>query len=75
VRPGGARKIGAGFAKGEDPGKEAVRTVANESEISSDEDELDEEDRRIAALEAKLGLSKKKNTKLGDEELDSLPDL
>jgi len=41
--------------------------------ISSDEaSELEEEDKIIARLEKKLGVDKKKNNKLGDDELDGL---
>ena len=48
----------------------ARRLPAAEESSGSEEEQLDEEDTRIAELEKRLGLDKKKNPKVGDDDLD-----
>ena len=38
--------------------------------MTEDNESLNDEDRMIAELEKKLGMDKRKSSKLGDEELD-----
>jgi hypothetical protein len=45
-------------------------TVQDEEALSEEEEPFNEEDRIIADLEKKLGLDKRKASKLGDDELD-----
>jgi len=44
--------------------------VEDDVGMSEDEESLNEEDRIIADLEKKLGMDKRKSSKLGDDELD-----
>jgi hypothetical protein len=41
-----------------------------EDEMTEDDESLNDEDRMIAELEKKLGMDRRKSSKLGDEELD-----
>lgn len=48
----------------------ARSSPAVEKSFNSDEELLDEEDRRIAELEKKLGMNRKQNANIGDDDLD-----
>ena len=45
-------------------------SLEEEGDMTEDNESLNDEDRMIAELEKKLGMDKRKSSKLGDEELD-----
>jgi hypothetical protein len=50
--------------------KYAKTPMPDEEPLSEEEEPFNDEDRIIADLEKKLGLDKRKSSKLGDDELD-----
>ena len=50
--------------------KSGKATVQDEEALSEEGESFNKEDRIIADLEKKLGLDKRKSSKLGDDELD-----